>query len=149
MQMISKTRRIYGCEAGRETLTITADGDVYPCHKYIGLKEFYMGNVHDEDFPGDKFERLRETLRKINVYTSPDCNTCWARFLCGGVCHWRSNITHGDMSQPTEQRCMEMKSILEALLPEIAEIFSDEIKTGNVLNWLKSNKRYLRQDQNI
>jgi len=105
-----------------------------------------MGNVNDEDFPGDKFDRLREMLYRINVYDSPECDTCWARFLCGGVCHWRSYVTSGYLSRPTERKCMEIKSILEALLPEIAEIFSDEIKTGNTLNWLKSNERHQRQD---
>jgi len=149
MQIISKTRMIYGCTAGRKSLTITADGDVYPCHKYIGLKEFHMGNVHDEDFPDNRLDMLREMFRKTNVYTSSECNKCWARFLCGGECHWRSYITHGDISRPTERRCIELKTILEALLPEIAEIFSDEVKTRNVLNWLKSNKRYLCQDRDI
>jgi hypothetical protein len=36
---------------------------------------------------------------------------------------------------------METKTILEALLPEIADIFSDEVKTKNVLNYLKLNKQ--------
>jgi uncharacterized protein len=132
---------IHGCSAGRELITITADGDVYPCEKYIGSNEFHMGNVHDEDFPGERFKRLKETFCKINVYKSPDCNTCWARFLCGGVCHWQSYVTYGDISRPTERRCMETKTILEALLPEIADIFSDEVKTKNVLNYLKLNKQ--------
>jgi uncharacterized protein len=141
MQIITKTRMIHGCSAGRELITITADGDVYPCEKYIGSNEFHMGNVHDEDFPGERFKRLKETFCKINVYKSPDCNTCWARFLCGGVCHWQSYVTHGDISRPTERRCMETKTILEALLPEIADIFSDEVKTKNVLYYLKLNKQ--------
>jgi len=141
MHMITKSRMINGCSAGRELITITADGDVYPCGIYIGLKEFHMGNVHDEDFPGEKFKQLREMFYKINVYNSPDCNICWARFLCGGGCHWRSYITHGDPSRPTEQRCLEMKTILEALLPEIAEIFSDEVKTKKVLKYLKLYKQ--------
>lgn len=141
MQMISKTRKIHGCEAGWGFLTITTHGDVYPCHRYIGLKEFYMGNVHDEGFPSDKLDRLREMLYRINVHNSPKCNTCWARFLCGGACHWRSYVTHGDLSRPTERRCMETKTILEALLPEIADIFSDEVKTKNILKYLKLGKQ--------
>lgn len=139
-QMITKTRMIYGCAAGRELMTITADGDVYPCEKYVGLDEFHMGNVHDDDFPGEKFNSIRETFYKINIYNSLDCNSCWARFFCGGGCHFQSYITHGDLSRPTKRRCLEMKSILEALLPEIAEIFSDEVKTKNVLNYLKTCK---------
>ena len=141
MLIITKTRWIYRCAAGRGLITITADGDVYPCEKYIGVNEFNMGNVHSDDFPDKRFKKLIEMFFAINIYTSPDCNTCWARFLCGGVCHWQSYITHGDMSRPTERRCMETKTILEALLPEIADIFSDEVKTKNVLNYLKLNKQ--------
>jgi uncharacterized protein len=140
-QMITKTKMINRCAAGRELMTITADGDVYPCEKYVGLEEFHMGNVHEDDFPGEKFNSIREMFYKINVYNSLDCNSCWARFFCGGECHFQSYITHGDLSRTTERRCLEMKSILEALLPEIAEIFSDEIKTKNVLNYLKLYKQ--------
>ncbi|HOT07850.1 MAG TPA: radical SAM protein [Methanotrichaceae archaeon] len=140
MQMTTKTRMTNGCSAGREIITITPDGYVYPCEKYIGLKEFNMGNVHDEYFPGEKFERLRDLFYNLNIYNSIECGSCWARFLCGGVCHWQSYVSHGDLSQPTERRCLEMKAILEALLPEIAEIFSNEVKTKNMLNYLKSSK---------
>lgn len=141
MQIITRTRKINMCSAGREFITITAEGDVYPCHMFIGLNEFHMGNVHNDDFPGEKFNRLREMFYKANVYNSPECNTCWARFLCGGECHWHSYRSYGDLSRPREQRCFEMKSIIEALLPEIAEIFQDNIKTKNLLNSLKLNKR--------
>jgi uncharacterized protein len=141
MQMITKTRKINRCSAGQELLTITADGDVYPCEQYIGLRKFHMGNIHDDDFPGEKFERLREMFCRINIYSSLNCSECWARFFCGGVCHWRSYISHGDLSRSMDQRCLEMKTILEALLPEIADIFSDEVKTKNVLNYLKLNKQ--------
>jgi len=140
IQIVTKTRKINMCSAGREFITITADGDVYPCQMFIGFKEFHMGNVHDEDFPGDKFNSVRGMFYKANVYNSPECISCWARFLCGGECHWQSYVTHGDLSRPTEQRCFVMKSIIEALLPEIADIFQDEIKTTNLLINLKLTK---------
>ena len=50
-------------------------------------------------------------------------------------------LSSGDLSRSMDQRCLEMKTILEALLPEIADIFSDEVKTKNVLNYLKLNKQ--------
>ncbi len=137
MQIITKTRWIYRCAAGRGLIIITSDGDVYPCEMYVGLKEFHMGNVHDHDFPGKRFKKIIDMFCEINIYNSVTCNACWARFLCGGVCHWQSYVTHGDLSRPTEQRCLEIRTIIESLLPEIAEIFSDETKTKNVLNYLK------------
>lgn len=141
IQMITKTRKINICSAGNECITITADGDVYPCQMFFGFKEFHMGNVHDDDFPGEKFNRCKEIFCKANVYNSSKCNACWARFLCGGDCHWQSYISYRSLSQPTEQRCFEMKSIIEALLLEIAVIFQDEIKTKNLLDYMSQNKR--------
>jgi uncharacterized protein len=144
-QIMTKTRKINMCSGGRESITITADGDVYPCHMYIGVNEFMMGNVNDADFPGDRFKKIRDLFKKINIYNSSDCNSCWARFLCGGECAWLSDICNNDLSRPTEQRCALMKSILDALLPEIADIFQDEIKTRNLINSLKTKKEIMPQ----
>jgi uncharacterized protein len=145
-QIVTKTRKINMCSGGREFITITADGDVYPCHMYIGIDEFKMGNVHDDDFPGRKFAEIREIFYNANVYTSTNCKNCWARFLCGGECHYFSYISNNDLSTPREQRCMEMKAVIEALLPEIADIFLDEIKTKNLLNSIKSRAKNLPTD---
>ncbi len=139
-QILTKTRKINMCSGGREFITITADGDVYPCHMYIGVDEFWMGNVHDADFPGKRFKRIRDIFNNINVYSSPECSSCWARFLCGGECTWLSYIYNNNLYQPVEQRCMLMKSLIDALLPEIAEIFQDKIKTKNLINALKTKR---------
>lgn len=138
--MLTKTRKINMCSAGREYFAITADGDVYPCHRLIGFEEFFMGNVHDENFPGENFSKIRHTFCSENVYSSKKCKTCWARFLCGGDCQADSYISTKDISCPTERRCVLIKTIIDKLLPDVANIFSDELKTNNLLNSLKVNR---------
>lgn len=138
--MLTKTRKINMCSAGREYFAITADGDVYPCHRFIGFDDFIMGNVCDDDFPGEKFAKIRNIFCNENVYSSKECNTCWARFLCGGDCQCDSYICTKDISCPTERRCLLMKTMIDKLLPEIADIFLDEAKTKNLLYSLKSKK---------
>lgn len=132
--LTTKTRMVNFCSAGRGYLAITADGDVYPCHGFVGIDEFKMGNVHDEDFPGESYITIKNIFNNLSVYTSEECSSCWARFLCGGCCAVHSYIYNKDMSKPTKRRCIMAKSILEALLPEIAEIFSDNTKMQNILN---------------
>lgn len=131
--LTTKTRRVNLCSVGREYLAITADGDVYPCHEFVGIDEFKMGNVHDEDFPGESYNNIRNIFSKLNVYASEECSSCWARCLCGGGCALRSYICNKDLSNPTKRRCIMVKSILEALLPEIAEIFQDKTKMQNIV----------------
>lgn len=131
--LTTKTRKINYCSAGREYVAVTADGDVYPCHGFVGIEEFNMGNVHDEDFPGESYTTIKHIFDNLNVYTSEECSSCWARFLCGGSCAAHSYIYNNDLSKPTKRRCTMAKSILEALLPEIAETFQDKTKMQNII----------------
>lgn len=131
--LTTKTRKVNYCSAGREYLAITADGDVYPCHGFVGIDEFKMGNVHEEDFPGESYNTVKDIFNNLNIYTSKECSSCWARFLCGGDCAVQSYIYNNDLSKPTKRRCIMTKSILETLLPEIAEIFQDKTKMQNIV----------------
>ncbi len=138
--LLTKTKAIHVCSAGREYIAVTADGDVYPCHKFVGIDEFKMGNVHDEDFPGERYVKIRSIFDNHSVYTSEECSSCWARFFCGGDCAARSYINTGNLFRPTKRRCILVKSILEAILPEIAEIFQDKTRVQNLLKSLNAMK---------
>jgi len=131
--LTTKTRKINYCSAGREYVAVTAEGDVYPCHGFVGIDEFKMGNVLEEDFPGESYATISDLFSKLNVNISEECSLCWARFLCGGDCAAHSYIYNNDLSKPTKRRCIMAKSILEALLPEIADIFQDKNKMQNII----------------
>lgn len=46
-------KRLRGCGAGCEYVAITPDGDIYPCHQFVGREEYRMGNVRSGDFDMD------------------------------------------------------------------------------------------------
>lgn len=140
-QLVTKTGKIHHCSAGREFIAVTAEGDVYPCHEFVGLEEFKMGNVNDENFPADTFNRIKSTFNNHSIYNCEECKVCWARFLCGGDCAARSYL-NGDLYRPTRRKCILIKSILEALLPEIAEIFQDKNKMQNIMKLIKEYKKH-------
>lgn len=140
-QMMMKTRIIHHCSAGREYIAVTADGDVYPCHEFVGIEEFKMGNVNDDDFPGKYYDKIKSIFNTHSVYAFDECKSCWARFLCGGDCAVRSYIYTGDLFRPTTRKCTYIKSVLEALLPEIAEIFQDDEKTRNIMKLFDESKQ--------
>lgn len=139
-QILTRTRKLRYCSAGKEYLAITAEGDVYPCHGFVDMAEFYMGNVHDENFPGEKYYVIVNMFNNIDVRASTECKYCWARYLCGGDCICHSYIYNKDLLRPTKRRCLLIKSILEALLPELAVIFQDDIKTQNIINLFNTLK---------
>ena len=66
--LTTKTRKVNYCSAGREYVAITADGDVYPCHGFVGMDEFKMGNVYDEDFPGGESYDIIKIFLIISMF---------------------------------------------------------------------------------
>ena len=73
-------KRLRGCGSGTEYLAVTPEGELYPCHQFVGHKEFNLGNVFD----GLNGNPIREIFSDTNVYTKPQCNSCWAKFYCSG-----------------------------------------------------------------
>ncbi len=105
-------KRLRGCGAGCEYVAVTPEGDIYPCHQFVGEKEYYMGNVKDGTFHR---ERARE-FAGVNVYTRPACQDCWAKFYCSGGCSAANFHAHGRIDQSYEIGCELQKMRLECAL---------------------------------
>ena len=76
-------KRISGCGAGHEYVAITPSGDIYPCHQFVGIEEFKMGNLED-GIIDKKFTKV--FLKRVIYIFKPECKECWARFYCSGGC---------------------------------------------------------------
>ena len=99
-------KRLRGCGAGCEYVAITPDGDIYPCHQFVGKEEYRMGNVYDGSFDMEISGKFADQ----NIYTRPACRECWARFYCSGGCSASNLLVNGDISQSNEVACeMERK----------------------------------------
>ncbi len=83
MQEIHRgTHRPYACGAGAGYFGVSASGGLYACHRFVEDEAGAMGNVYD----GPNLRR-DSWLADRHVHTQSPCNTCWARYLCGGGCH--------------------------------------------------------------
>ncbi len=113
-------KRLSGCGAGNEYLSVTPKGDLYPCHQFIGREDFLLGNV----FTGIKESHICDEFRRAYVYNKPKCAECWARFYCGGGCHANAHLTNGNIFEPYELGCALMKKRLECALLIKAKMLS-------------------------
>jgi uncharacterized protein len=78
------THRPYPCGAGGGYFGASADGELFACHRFVGDQAFKMGDV-----AGGVDKRRQETwLAERMVDKQEPCRTCWARYLCGGGCHY-------------------------------------------------------------
>jgi len=115
-------KRAVGCGAGSEYLAVTPEGELYPCHQFVGEKEFVMGNVFD----GIKNTNLRETFKKANVYNKEECRVCWARFYCSGGCHANSYNAHKNLNKAYKLGCDMEKKRIECAISILANLNDQE-----------------------
>jgi len=101
-------KRLTGCGAGSEYLAITPEGDIYPCHQFVGNEDFMIGNV----LTGLVNKELGKEFGNAHVYNKEKCRECWAKFYCSGGCHANAYNFNKDISIPYELGCeMEKKRI--------------------------------------
>ncbi|EQE52745.1 radical SAM additional 4Fe4S-binding SPASM domain protein [Clostridioides difficile CD149] len=96
-------KRITGCGAGNEYLSVTPNGDIYPCHQFVGNEEFKMANIFDKEIVLP--ENLKNMFREAHVYTKEECKQCWNKFYCSGGCHANAINFNNDISKPYELGC--------------------------------------------
>jgi uncharacterized protein len=77
------THRPYPCGAGAGYLGVSAEGDLFACHRFVGDDGGAMGSLA----AGVDAERRARWLAERHVHRQEPCNSCWARYLCGGGCH--------------------------------------------------------------
>ncbi|MCF6465917.1 thioether cross-link-forming SCIFF peptide maturase [Clostridium sp. Cult2] len=111
-------KRAVGCGAGSEYMAVTPDGDLYPCHQFVGDERFKLGDV----FNGVKNMGLRKEFRRANVFNKEECSHCWARFYCSGGCHANAYNTNNDIMKPYKIGCEMEKKRIECAISILANL---------------------------
>ena len=105
-------KRLRGCGCGNEYVAITPDGDIYPCHQFVGEAAYKMGNVDDETFD----QEMKKDFAKAHIYNKPDCRQCWAKFYCSGGCCANNYQYAGDIHKAYKISCEIEKKRLECAI---------------------------------
>lgn len=101
-------KRLRGCGAGCEYVAVTPEGDIYPCHQFVGNPAYKIGSLSDGSFDME----LSHRFSCLNIYTREECRDCWARFYCSGGCSASNLLVNGDIKKPNHVRCeMERKRL--------------------------------------
>lgn len=85
--------RTHSCEAGRANFLIDEQGEYYACQNMLPYHQ-NIGNLED----GIRSEKQAQFKSQF-IADLKDCQSCWARYLCGGGCQTERifNATSLDM----------------------------------------------------
>ena len=108
-------KRALGCGAGVEYVAVAPNGDIYPCHQFVGNADFLLGNVlvSDEDGNVPLNDGIRQRFADCNIFTKGKCSHCWAKYYCSGGCAANAHKLNGSITEPPEVSCKLLKKRTE------------------------------------
>lgn len=105
-------KRLSGCGAGYEYMAVTPEGDLFPCHQFVGKNKFKLGTVWD----GIQNMAMVCEFRDAHIYNKNKCRDCWAKFHCGGGCHANAEFANSTITEPYYVGCELEKKRLECAI---------------------------------
>ena len=93
------------CGAGKSYLMIDAKNQLYVCPWVVGKKEEIVGSGNFID--SSKLTKYQKPLIELN-----NCQTCWARFLCGGGCMFINQTHSGDKHKKNDLFCERTRDLI-------------------------------------
>ena len=104
----------YSCSAAAGYGSVSASGQIFGCHRSIDDPAFSIGDLTS----GLDAIKRTEYLKQTHVLNQSPCNSCWARFLCGGGCQH-------EVRARGRPGCDFIRGWLRFLLSSYAEISQD------------------------
>ncbi len=105
-----KKIKIRGCSAGNNSIAIGTDGNIYPCHRFMGMPQYIIGSIDD-----GIDEESRGKYREATIYKKEGCKDCWARYICCGGCS-HTSASHGGIFNAPKCYCDIYRGLYEIAL---------------------------------
>ena len=119
------SKRYFPCGAGLGLTGISSVGDVYLCHRFVGMDEYKLGNIFDKHIDRDAY--LKSPISFVQ-----ECSICPARYYCAGSCRYDNAASTGSVFKPSEEMCrlrrleFELSAYLSSRLDEADLAFLQE-----------------------
>jgi uncharacterized protein len=93
------------CGSGKSLLSMDSKGQMYACPLDVGHADELLGEA--SDLNKEKLSALQEPFIEKN-----NCQTCWARFLCGGGCLYVHKSLTGSKHKKHTSFCERTRSLI-------------------------------------
>ncbi len=88
------------CGGGRCFFAVSAQGNMFPCSEFIGLKKFQGGNLFKDNIQDVLRSEPFKLVTRRKVEDIEPCAHCAIRHFCGSPCPAEAHEIHGSMQKP-------------------------------------------------
>jgi len=104
--LLGEKASLLRCGSGWINYAIQTDGYIIPCPSMWGMKQFYLGHIHDAD-----------PLKLKKVLVGKPCTECNIFHICGGRCLY-ANITKRWNTKEYSLVCKAVQNLVETIADE-------------------------------
>lgn len=105
-------KRFKGCGCGNEYVAVTPNGEIYPCHQFVGQENWIIGNLNDGSFS----DEMKFYFAQANILNKSDCKDCFAKYYCSGGCNANNFNYAGSVFTSHKLSCELQRKRLECAL---------------------------------
>ncbi len=97
------------CGSGKSYLSIDSKNNVFTCPWAVNDPKEAVGKGIDLEM--NRLQPYRKPLVLEN-----NCQSCWAKYLCGGGCMWAHKMTTGNRHTPDPTYCKRTRSLISTAI---------------------------------
>ncbi|MGL4569555.1 MAG: PapB family radical SAM/SPASM ranthipeptide maturase [Clostridium sp.] len=117
----------YHCGAAITGIAVGVNGDIYPCHRFVGQDDFCIGN-NKELFDYKKYNNVLDELLVLN---REKCKECEIVSLCAGDCPSENLNLNTSSKKTTNYICNYNKNVFKKALETYIKLSDyEKVKLG-------------------
>lgn len=110
------------CNAGISYLTVSADGKIYRCPRFIGNNAYSIGTLNEREKIIEKMKKLKKNLKSSPIERNEECYKCVYAYICGGMCYHHA-VTKGKHEfDNVDKECYQRKLVFDNLIELICKL---------------------------
>jgi uncharacterized protein len=117
---LNNEKKYYPCGAGLGMAAVSCVGDIFLCHRFVGIDEYKIGTVFEK-------ELKRETYLKSPTKCIEKCSECFAKYFCAGGCKHDNVGSCGSAFSPPETECYFIRQLFEFIAYTSSMLDSEDI----------------------
>lgn len=104
----------FGESCRKSFISVGPNGDVYPCGRFDGVKDYWLGNLNRTELTALIDSPKHQTMMERNAPKSKACGSCSYAKICNGGCMHNAYMQKGDIND-TDYYCTSYRILFKHL----------------------------------